>query len=80
MVYVSTGNSFAIARQPVGEQLGDWREKRHLGQLKLAEVAGISTRHLSFIETGRSVTSRDMVLRMAEQTDIPRPSEAADRA
>ncbi|SCF49686.1 Helix-turn-helix [Micromonospora matsumotoense] len=48
-----------------------WRESRRLSQLELSTRAGISTRHLSFVETGRSRPSRDMVLHLAEQLDIP---------
>jgi transcriptional regulator with XRE-family HTH domain len=61
-----------IAGQPgAGTLLRDWRRRRRLSQLDLALDAGISARHLSFVETGRSRPSRDMVLRLAEQLDIP---------
>lgn len=56
---------------PVGELLRHWRESRRLSQLELANQAEISTRHLSFVETGRSKPSRDMVLHLAEQLDVP---------
>nr|MBA3805917.1 helix-turn-helix transcriptional regulator [Acidobacteriota bacterium] len=49
--------------QPVGNLLRDWRRRRRLSQLDLACDAEISTRHLSFLETGRSSPSREMVLR-----------------
>jgi transcriptional regulator with XRE-family HTH domain len=55
----------------IGERLRDWRQKRRLSQLDLACEAEISTRHLSFLETGRAAPSRDMVLRLAEGLDIP---------
>ena len=55
----------------VGSLLREWRQRRHLSQLELAGDAEISTRHLSFIETGRSTPSRDMVLRLAERLDVP---------
>jgi transcriptional regulator with XRE-family HTH domain len=55
----------------VGSLLREWRQRRHLSQLELACDAEISTRHLSFIETGRSTPSRDMVLRLAERLDVP---------
>jgi transcriptional regulator with XRE-family HTH domain len=58
-------------RRPVGEQLRGWRERRRLSQLELAIEADISTRHLSFVETGRSKPSRDMVLHLAERLDVP---------
>lgn len=54
-----------------GEHLRDWRQRRRLSQLDLAQEAEISTRHLSFVETGRSVPSREMVLRLAERLDVP---------
>jgi transcriptional regulator with XRE-family HTH domain len=57
--------------QPVGNLLRDWRRRRHLSQLELACEADISTRHLSFLETGRSSPSREMVLHLAEQLEIP---------
>ena len=57
--------------QPFGEHLRHWRQHRRLSQLDLAQEAEISTRHLSFVETGRSVPSREMVLRLAERLDVP---------
>lgn len=54
-----------------GTQLKRWRTLRRMSQLDLALEAEVSTRHLSFIETGRSVPSREMVLHLAEQLDIP---------
>jgi transcriptional regulator with XRE-family HTH domain len=57
--------------RPVGEMLRRWREHRRLSQLELAGQADISTRHLSFVETSRSMPSREMVLRLAEQLDLP---------
>ncbi|MGE4248114.1 MAG: helix-turn-helix domain-containing protein [Parvibaculaceae bacterium] len=54
-----------------GEQLRDWRTRRRMSQLDLAGEAEISTRHLSFIETGRSLPSRGMVLKLAEVIDLP---------
>jgi transcriptional regulator with XRE-family HTH domain len=49
-------------RPPVGALLREWRQRRRLSQLELALRAGISTRHISFVETGRARPSRDMVL------------------
>ncbi|HEY8605833.1 MAG TPA: helix-turn-helix transcriptional regulator [Noviherbaspirillum sp.] len=57
--------------RPVGEHLREWRQRRRLSQLDLALEAEISTRHLSFMETGRSLPSREMVLHLAERLDIP---------
>ncbi|MEW2359409.1 helix-turn-helix transcriptional regulator [Spirillospora sp. NPDC029432] len=57
--------------RPVGDQLRAWRQRRRLSQLELASGAEVSTRHLSFVETGRSAPSRDMVLRLAEHLEVP---------
>ena len=57
--------------RPFGEHLRDWRLRRRMSQLELANEAEISTRHLSFVETGRSAPSREMVLRLAERLDVP---------
>jgi transcriptional regulator with XRE-family HTH domain len=59
------------ATTPIGQLLRIWRERRHLSQLALAAEAEISQKHLSFIESGRSSPSREMVLLLAEQLDIP---------
>lgn len=61
----------AQRQRPVGELLRQWRERRRLSQLDLALQTEISTRHLSFVETGRSRPSREMILRLAEQLDLP---------
>jgi len=57
--------------EPVGELLRAWRQRRGLSQLGLASDAGISQRHLSFVESGRSAPSRDMVLHLADQLAVP---------
>ncbi|MFB4316994.1 helix-turn-helix domain-containing protein [Actinomadura sp. 21ATH] len=57
--------------RPVGDQLRAWRQRRRLSQLELASGAEVSTRHLSFVETGRSAPSREMVLRLAEHLEVP---------
>jgi transcriptional regulator with XRE-family HTH domain len=54
-----------------GPLLRAWRQRRRLSQLDLALDAGISSRHLSFVETGKSAPSRAMVLRLAEQLGVP---------
>jgi transcriptional regulator with XRE-family HTH domain len=59
------------APRPFGDYLRHWRQHRRLSQLDLAQEAEISTRHLSFVETGRSLPSREMVLRLAERLDVP---------
>ncbi len=62
-------NSTAI--RPVGELLREWRQRRRMSQLDFAGEAEISTRHLSFLETGRSQPSREMVLRLSELLEVP---------
>jgi transcriptional regulator with XRE-family HTH domain len=59
------------AAEPVGHQLRAWRLRRRMSQLDLAGEADISTRHLSFMETGRALPSRDMLLRLAQRLEIP---------
>ncbi|MBV7544524.1 helix-turn-helix domain-containing protein [Acidovorax sp. sic0104] len=54
-----------------GDHLRTWRQQRHLSQLELADEADISTRHVSFMETGRTNPSRDMVLRLCERLAVP---------
>jgi transcriptional regulator with XRE-family HTH domain len=56
---------------PVGTLLREWRQRRRMSQLDLSLEAEISTRHLSFLETGRASPSRDMLLRLAEQLEVP---------
>jgi len=58
-------------RSDVGALLREWRQRRRMSQLDLAGVADVSTRHLSFVESGRSLPSRDMLMRLAEQLDVP---------
>src|SRR5215212_5110117 len=55
----------------VGPLLRDWRQRRRLSQLDLALEAGVSARHVSFVETGRSRPSAEMVLQLAEHLDVP---------
>jgi transcriptional regulator with XRE-family HTH domain len=55
----------------VGSLLRQWRERRRVTQLELALDAGISTRHLSFVETGRSKPGREMLLGVLEQLKVP---------
>jgi transcriptional regulator with XRE-family HTH domain len=58
-------------RPQIGSLLRDWRERRRMSQLDLALEAGVSARHVSFIETGRSRPSADMVVQLAEHLDVP---------
>jgi transcriptional regulator with XRE-family HTH domain len=55
----------------VGQLLREWRGSRRLSQLDLSVQAGVSARHLSFVETGRSRPTREMILRLAEELDVP---------
>ena len=55
----------------VGERLRTWRERRRVSQLDLSLQAGISARHLSFVETGRSKPSSGLILRLSEELDVP---------
>ncbi|MFI6271466.1 helix-turn-helix domain-containing protein [Micromonospora zamorensis] len=57
--------------RPVGELLRDRRRTRGMSQLDLSIEAGVSARHLSFVETGRSRPSPDLILRLAERLDLP---------
>src|SRR6187397_1904064 len=61
----------ATQRPAVGALLRDWRTRRRLSQLDLALEAGVSARHLSFVETGRSKPSEQMVLHLAEHLEVP---------
>ena len=61
----------SASRATLGDLLRDWRKRRHHSQLSLALEAGVSQRHLSFVESGRSQPSREMVLKLAEQLEIP---------
>jgi transcriptional regulator with XRE-family HTH domain len=60
-----------MPRSPVGELLRDWRTRRRRSQMDLALDAGVSTRHLSFVETGRSRPSPELVLALAHHLDVP---------
>ncbi len=59
------------AAAPVGTLLRQWRQRRRLSQLDLALEAEVSTRHLSYVETGRAAPSREMLLRLAERLEVP---------
>src|SRR5437763_11504917 len=61
-----------VAAAPnVGEMLRTWRRRRSLSQLDLALDADVSSRHVSFLETGRSRPSREMLLHLAEHLEVP---------
>jgi transcriptional regulator with XRE-family HTH domain len=71
----STAQAHAVpapgARDPFGAHLRHWRQRRRLSQLDLAQEADVSTRHLSYVETGRAAPSREMVLRLTERLGVP---------
>ncbi|MFF5408054.1 helix-turn-helix domain-containing protein [Streptomyces misionensis] len=71
MVAAEASVSTAIDGKGVGQLLRAWRERRRLSQLELALRADSSARHISFVETGRSRPSEEMVLRLAEHLDVP---------
>jgi len=54
-----------------GDLLREWRQRRRLSQLDLALQANVSSRHLSFVETGRSRPTSEMILHLAEHLDVP---------
>ena len=61
----------AVTASGFGDLLRQWRMRRRLSQLDLAGEAGISSRHLSFVETGRAQPSREMVLLLSRALDVP---------
>lgn len=60
-----------LAAPSVGHLVRDWRKRRRLSQMELALDAGLSTRHLSFIETGRARPSPEVLMAVADQLDVP---------
>jgi len=64
--------SSQVADRPrIGTLLRDWRVRRRMSQQDLALEAGVSARHVSFVETGRSKPSADMVIQLAEHLEVP---------
>jgi len=61
----------SLDRITFGDRLRAWRMRRRLSQLQLSNEAGVSARHLSFLETGRARPSRELVLHLAEHLDVP---------
>ncbi|WP_189980473.1 helix-turn-helix domain-containing protein [Streptomyces capoamus] len=70
-VAASGPTASAVSGQGAGPLLRAWRERQRLSQLELALRADSSARHISFVETGRSRPSEEMVLRLAEQLQVP---------
>ncbi|MFF0793305.1 helix-turn-helix domain-containing protein [Streptomyces spiralis] len=60
-----------VTTEPVGLLVRRWRERRHRSQLDVALAANLSTRHLSYIETGRATPSRKMIERLCDELDVP---------
>jgi transcriptional regulator with XRE-family HTH domain len=60
-----------VEPSPVGRLLKHWRAERRMSQLALANEAGVTPRHVSFVESGRSNPSREMVLTLARALDVP---------
>ncbi len=60
-----------LGHRSVGALLRDWRQRRRLSQLDLSLGAEVSARHLSFVETGRSKPSRELLLHLAEHLEVP---------
>ncbi len=67
----SWGDAAVASRNGFGNALRRWRAQRGLSQLAVASAAGISARHLSFLETGRASPSREMIVRLAEVLAVP---------
>jgi transcriptional regulator with XRE-family HTH domain len=61
----------AVRTERAGDLLREWRRRRRVSQLELASTSAVSTRHLSFIETGRARPSREMLIHLAERLDMP---------
>jgi transcriptional regulator with XRE-family HTH domain len=60
-----------VQAERAGDVLREWRRRRHLSQLEMASTSAVSTRHLSFIENGRTRPSREMLLHLAERLEMP---------
>ena len=60
-----------VTSQAIGSLVREWRERRRVTQLELALEAGVSPRHLSFVETGRSKPGREMLLRVLQRLEVP---------
>lgn len=67
----STDAGASDSSPSIGNLVRQWRQRRRLNQMELALRAGLSTRHLSFIETGRSRPSPEMLIALSEQLDVP---------
>ena len=70
-VEFGTVTTLTTQKTPVGAQLRQWRQRRRLSQEQLAEKAFVSTCHLSYIENGKSHSSRELLSLLATQLEIP---------
>src|SRR5262249_50866778 len=66
-----SGRVWAMSTVAAGEMLRTWRQRRKLSQFELSLTAAVSSRHLSFVETGRAKPSREMLLHLADRLEIP---------
>lgn len=60
-----------VHAERAGDVLREWRRRRHLSQLEMSCTSAVSTRHLSFIENGRTRPSREMLLHLADRLEMP---------
>lgn len=68
---MTTATLTSAGAPAVGALLRGWRQRRRLSQLDLSLAAEVSQRHLSFVESGRAAPGRDLVLRLADQLEVP---------
>jgi len=68
---LASGVMASTSRDEVGQTLRHWRRRRRLSQLELASLTGVSTRHLSCLETGKANASRQLLLYLADELDVP---------
>jgi transcriptional regulator with XRE-family HTH domain len=71
MAATSRVGASRIRPSPLGELLQHWRRERRMSQLMLSTEAGVTARHVSFVESGRAQPSRDMVITLARALDVP---------
>ena len=71
MTQAHTGQPAPLEECELGRLLRLWRAKRHLSQLDLALAADVSSRHVSFLETGRANATVDMIIRLADVLEVP---------
>jgi transcriptional regulator with XRE-family HTH domain len=69
--WVRLANKVPVMKSSFGSVLSEWRAARRLSQLDLALLAGISQRHISFVESGRAQPSRDTIFKLSDGLDLP---------